>query len=254
MDMQPGAFGFGLFFVEFSTVCVAGRSHGALHALAVRFLMFILSRWPRSSIGSSAARCAADEGKKAEFQVTTSTDAHTASRRAVPAGGVHSLPRGKERTKKARQRLPPLETAPLPLCKEKDERSHKRSLCCASTQANTSGRRRKQEILLQQTHLGRALMRPRWRRLAKAKAPAALQKPSGGGVPRGIKPLGSFSFAISLWNDKEMAPTPVQRSAQLDGVEVGCMRVERRSRLNIRSSYPKINSISPCNIPPPMIK
>ena len=24
------------------------------------------------------------------------------------------------------------------------------------------------------------------------------------GVPRGIRPPGSFSFAISLWNDKEM--------------------------------------------------
>jgi hypothetical protein len=30
---------------------------------------------------------------------------------------VHSLPRGKERTKKARQRLPPLETASVPLFK-----------------------------------------------------------------------------------------------------------------------------------------
>jgi len=27
--------------------------------------------------------------------------------------------------------------------------------------------------------------------------------------------LGSFSFAISLWNDKEMASMPVQRGAKL---------------------------------------
>ena len=46
-------------------------------------------------------------------------------------------------------------------------------------------------FLSKRTHLGRALMRPRWRRLAKAKAPAALKKPSGGGVPRGV-PLVPF--------------------------------------------------------------
>jgi len=79
----------------------------------------------------------------------------------------------------------------LPLCKEEDERSHKRLWCCASSLATTSGRRRKQELLPNCTHLGRALMRPRWRKLGKAKAPAALEKPSGGGVPRGV-PLVPF--------------------------------------------------------------
>ena len=68
---------------------------------------------------------------------------------------------------------------------------HKSFQCSASTLTNTSGRHRKQNVLPKQTHLGRALMRPRWRRLAKATAPAALKKPSGSGVPRGV-PLVSF--------------------------------------------------------------
>jgi hypothetical protein len=55
------------------------------------------------------------------------------------------------------------------------------------------------------------------------------------GVPRGIRPLGSFSFAISLWNNKEMAPMPVQLSAH----EVRSMSVKRKIRLKIGLSPPK---------------
>ena len=55
---------------------------------------------------------------KTEFSATSSTDAHTALRaRSRAVIDVHSLPRGKERTKKTRQRLPPLETA-LPAVSE----------------------------------------------------------------------------------------------------------------------------------------
>ena len=45
--------------------------------------------------------------------------------------------------------------------------------------ATTSGRQRKQDFLLRPPPLGRALMRPRGRRLARVKAPTALKKPSG---------------------------------------------------------------------------
>ena len=41
----------------------------------------------------------------------------------------------------------------------------------------------------------------------------ALQSGNAGGS-QGER-LGSFSFAITLWNDKEMASLAVQRSAQL---------------------------------------
>jgi hypothetical protein len=54
--------------------------------------------------------------------------------------GVHSLPRGKERTKKARQRLPPLETASVPLFKEGWGEKHKSLFCISRQFATTSGR------------------------------------------------------------------------------------------------------------------
>jgi len=121
---------------------------------------------------------------------------------------VHSLPRGKERTKKTRPDVPSGTSLSVPLCKEKDERSHISFSCCASSLANTSGRHRKQNVLPKQTHLGRALMRPRWRELAKAKAPAALKKPSGGGVPRGVPlvPFLATSWGMPRSSIKHSAP------------------------------------------------
>ena len=46
------------------------------------------------------------------------------------------------------QRLPPLETAPLPLCKERLGEKHKGFSCIARRKANTSGRRGKQKDFL----------------------------------------------------------------------------------------------------------
>jgi len=108
-----------------------------------------------------------------------------------------------------------LETAPLPLYKKEQERSHIRFSCCVSNLVNTSGRRRKQELLPRQTHLGRVLMRPRWRKLGKAKAPAALKKPSGGGVPRGV-PLVPF-LATSWGMPRSSISSPAARCAADEG-------------------------------------
>jgi len=57
---------------------------------------------------------------------STPTDAHTARlRRALSYAGfiVHSLPRGKERTKKTRPGVPPGNPLRLPLYKDKDEKN-----------------------------------------------------------------------------------------------------------------------------------
>ena len=68
---------------------------------------------------------------------------------AVPVLDVHSLPRGKERTKKTRQRLPPLETAFVPLFKVSLGEKHIFFKCSSRRFATTSGRRRKQDLLKQ---------------------------------------------------------------------------------------------------------
>ena len=56
---------------------------------------------------------------------------------------VHSLPRGKERTKKARPGVPPGNPLALPLCKERLGEKYKSFKCIARRKANTSGRRKK---------------------------------------------------------------------------------------------------------------
>ena len=56
---------------------------------------------------------------------------------------VHSLPRGKERTKKTRPGVPPGNPLALPLCKEGWGEKHKGFSCIARRKAFTSGRRKK---------------------------------------------------------------------------------------------------------------
>ena len=64
--------------------------------------------------------------ENAKSYTTSPTDAHPvpAVRVRCAVFDVHSLPRGKERTKKTRQRLPPLETAPVPLFKKDEGERH----------------------------------------------------------------------------------------------------------------------------------
>ena len=86
----------------------------------------VLCRMTKNEHNLPAAHCAADEGEKAKFQATSPVDAHTvpAARVRCAVFVVHSLPRGKERTKKPRPGVPPGNPLALPLYKEKDERLH----------------------------------------------------------------------------------------------------------------------------------
>jgi len=98
-----------------------------------------------------------------------------------------------EVTKKRAQAFP-LGTPGIAALQSVSRDRHKNLLCGASSFVITSGRRGKQE-LWGYTPLGRALMRPRGRRLAKAKAPTAIEKPSGRRGSKGC-PLGVFSSPI----------------------------------------------------------
>ena len=81
----------------------------------------------------------------AKLSTTFSRGSHCFAR-SLCGIDVHSLPRSKERTKKARQRLPPLETA-LPAVLKKE--------------------RRKGKVSASLLHLGRISARPRWVRRGK---------------------------------------------------------------------------------------
>jgi len=76
-------------------------------------------------------------------------------------------------------------------------------------------------------------MRPRWRRLAKAKAPAALKKPSGSGVPRGV-PL--VPFLATSWG--------MPRSSISHPPRVVRRTKERKRNLN-NFPYPRAYSFAP---------
>ena len=146
----------------------------------------------------------------------------------------------KERTKENQPRRSPWEPPALPLYKKNQERSHKSFQCSASTLTNTSGRHRKQNVLPKQTHLGRALMRPRWRRLAKVKAPAALKKPSGGGVPRGV-PLVPF-LATSWGMPRSSINLPAARCA-----------ADKREKTKFQTASPfDAHTAARCAVPPGM--
>ena len=59
---------------------------------------------------------------------------------------VHSLPRGKERTKKTRQDVPSWISLTVPLYKAGQGEKHKILKCIARRKANTSGRYEKQNV------------------------------------------------------------------------------------------------------------
>ncbi|MBE6660193.1 MAG: hypothetical protein E7605_02185 [Ruminococcaceae bacterium] len=59
---------------------------------------------------------------------------------AVPVFDVHSLPRGKERTKKTRQDVPSWISLALPLFKEDRGEKHNSLFCISRQFATTSGR------------------------------------------------------------------------------------------------------------------
>ena len=86
--------------------------------------------------------------ENAKSYTTSPTDAHPvpAVRVRCAVFDVRSLPRGKERTKKTRQRLPPLETAPVPLFKVGWGEKQYLPQCISRREDTTSGRRRTQNF------------------------------------------------------------------------------------------------------------
>jgi len=93
-----------------------------------------------------------DFGVVIDFLTTVSTDAHTARlRRALSCSVfyVHSLPRGKERTKKARPDVPSGASLSVPLFKEGWGEKYRSFFCISRHIAITSGRQRKKQALEQ---------------------------------------------------------------------------------------------------------
>jgi len=121
---------------------------------------------------------------------------------------VLSLSLNKERTKESQPGRSLRDLPGIAVLQSTSRDRHIIFLCGAPSLAYTNGRRGKQNLLPNRTHLGRALMRPRWRELASATVPTALKKPSGGGVPRGV-PL--VSFLATSW---EMPRSSISRTAR----------------------------------------